>query len=67
MRRLSQLWEWLVPGLIYLDPMGAMAFYQAIDVAPHPRAPAQRHLSEPLSVLVKIEQIEAPMPVRVGS
>ena len=29
MRNLKRLWDWLVPGLIYLDPMAASAVGQA--------------------------------------
>jgi hypothetical protein len=27
---LGRLWDWLLPGLIYLDPMVATAYYQAV-------------------------------------
>ena len=30
MRKLRRLWDWLLPGLIYLDPMVASAFGQAL-------------------------------------
>lgn len=29
MNNLGRLWEWLLPGLISLSPMGAMAYYHA--------------------------------------
>ena len=30
MRTLRRLWDWLLPGLIYLDPMVASAFGEAL-------------------------------------
>lgn len=66
MNKLGRLWDWLAPGLIYLDPMGAMAFYQTIDERSYPRPPVQTHFAGALSVLVQIEQIQAPKPLRVG-
>lgn len=63
MSKLGRLWDWLVPGLRYLDPMGAMAFYQAIDETPHPHPPVEMHIADALRVF---ELIEAPKPVRVG-
>lgn len=30
MRKLRRLWDWLLPGLIYLDPMVASAFGQVL-------------------------------------
>jgi hypothetical protein len=37
MRKLGRWWVWLLPGLICLCPMGAMAYYNAFleDEAPH--------------------------------
>ena len=29
MSRLGRLWDWLLPGLISLSPMGAIAYYNA--------------------------------------
>ena len=29
MRKLGPFWDWLLPGLICLCPMGAMAYYNA--------------------------------------
>jgi hypothetical protein len=29
MRKLGRFWDWLLPGLICLCPMGAMAYYNA--------------------------------------
>ena len=38
MRNLGRLWNWLLPGLICLCPMGAMAYYNvtAETEASHP-------------------------------
>ena len=30
MRKLSRLWDSVLPGLISLEPMGALAYYQAV-------------------------------------
>lgn len=30
MRKLKRLWDWLLPGLIYLDPMVATGFAQTL-------------------------------------
>jgi hypothetical protein len=29
MRELGRLWDWLLPGLIGMSPMGAIAYYNA--------------------------------------
>jgi hypothetical protein len=41
------LWEWLLPGLICLSPMGAIAYYcaSAGEEAPLPEAPAAKRLA----------------------
>jgi hypothetical protein len=31
MNKLSRLWDWLLPALICLCPMGAMAYYNSAD------------------------------------
>jgi hypothetical protein len=39
-----RLWEWLLPGLICLSPMGAIAYYNADarQAAPVPEAPTAK-------------------------
>ncbi len=40
MRKLERLWDWLLPGLVCLSPMGAIAYYNAVaeEEAPHPES-----------------------------
>jgi hypothetical protein len=35
MKKPGRLWDWLQPGLIYLCPMGAIAYY-TVQVVPDP-------------------------------
>ncbi len=30
MRKLDRVWDWLLPGLIALSPMGAIAYYDLV-------------------------------------
>ena len=59
MRTLRRLWDWLLPGLIYLDPMVATGFAQSLaeNQASHAsvrrlavvsEAPIQRRVAERL-------------------
>jgi len=38
MQKLERVWDWLLPGLISLSPMGAIAYYNAVaeEEAPQP-------------------------------
>ncbi len=42
MSKLGRLWDWLLPGLICLSPMGAVAYYSARDDKEAPRNESKR-------------------------
>jgi hypothetical protein len=48
MSKLGVFWDWLLPGLICLCPMGAMAYYNATaeTEAAHPHSERARRRSE---------------------
>jgi hypothetical protein len=53
MTKLSGIWNWLLPGLICLDPIGAIAYYSAGAETESPRpesARARRRASVPDAV-----------------
>lgn len=54
MSKLGVLWNWLLPGLICLDPVGATAYYSAGAEKESPRresARARRRASVPEAVM----------------
>lgn len=71
MTKLGRLWDWLAPGLINLDPMGAMAYHRAVamnETSLDRSARSQRH---ELVFGVKtgragIELVELPRPAPAG-
>jgi hypothetical protein len=53
MSKLGRIWNWLLPGLMCLDPVGAIAYYSAGGETDSPRpesARARRHASLPDAV-----------------
>jgi hypothetical protein len=42
MSKLGRTWNWLLPGLICLDPIGAIAYYSARDETESPRPESVR-------------------------
>ena len=71
MSRFGQMRDWLLPALIHLDPMGAMAYYQAVakDEASTkaPVTPPRRALvSDLLKGTAVFDLVDVPQPARVG-
>jgi hypothetical protein len=53
MSKLGRIWNWLLPGLMCLDPVGAIAYYSAggeTDSLRPESARARRHASLPDAV-----------------
>ena len=53
MSKLGRIWNWLLPGLMCLDPVGAIAYYSAGAETDSPRsesARARRRASMPDAV-----------------
>jgi hypothetical protein len=70
--KLSRLWDWLLPGLIYLDPMVATACFQAVikdETSNKGSASARRPVlvSESLGAGGMIALVDVPQPAPVGS
>ena len=42
MGKLRRFWDWLLPGLVYLCPMGAMAYYNTAAEAPAAHLDSER-------------------------
>jgi hypothetical protein len=42
MSKLGRIWNWLLPGLMCLDPVGAIAYYSARDETESLRAESAR-------------------------
>jgi hypothetical protein len=70
MNRLSQMWDRLLPVLIYVDPMVAMAYYHSIAIektsTKAATAPRRGLVSDTLRGIAVLELVDAqrPAPVR---